>query len=126
MAQEIRRQRYNFSVSDDKPETCRAKCRCALRERGIVVNLKIEKMKNNQEIKELFDSMALSKQKSKLIIGGGGNTGGGGIIPNPPGAFICLFKDCNQACNTSCTNCVSTCPASCQATNCSTKGTLWG
>jgi len=90
-------------------------------------------MKNNQEIKELFDSMALSKQKSKLIVGGGGNTGGGGFIPNPPGALICIFNDCNQACNTSCTNCVSsctncvsTCPASCQSTNCSTKGTLWG
>lgn len=62
--------------------------------------------------------MALSKQKSKLIIGGGGNTGGGGIIPDPPGAAICIFKDCKQNCNTICTNCITT--------SCSTKNTLWG
>lgn len=75
-------------------------------------------MKNSREIKELFDSMALSKQKSKLIIGGGGDTGGGGIIPDPPGTTWCILNNCNQACNTICTNCVTA--------SCLTKSTLWG
>lgn len=83
-------------------------------------------MKNSREIKELFDSMALSKQKSKLIIGGGGDTGGGGIIPDPPGATFCILNNCSQACNTTCTNCISACPAGCLTSGCSTKGTLWG
>lgn len=84
-------------------------------------------MKNNQEIKELFDSMALSKQKSKLIVGGGGNTGGGegGTIPGPPGAMICILNNCNQACNTSCTNCVTDCTTACQTGGCPTKASIW-
>jgi len=51
MAQEIRRQRYNFSVSDGRPESAVQSAGMPCGEEGVYVKLKIERNEKIRNVK---------------------------------------------------------------------------
>ena len=96
MAQEIWRQRYNFSVSDGRPETC---LQSAARPAGkgelyMMKKLWIMSKKEKELLKKAYS--CLSKQETSKLLGGenpgggtpGGGSGGGEIPVGPGGGEI--------------------------------------